>query len=643
MIRGHLKADTLVDLIQEACEDRERKRRQVREQEQLALGPWSRDPKPEQPENLGFAMALLLAAHMPTRFRCQLSSDGGPAEQLFSLAVQGAANVVLRQESVESALRAARWDYNFGWCALFVELATTDRTDPTNEERAALQGSLRGGIATPAGPAAPNQRIAPQWTQVKYLHPDRFFHDTKQHVKTEWEFMGHTNIEDREVLLERAREDDTWDVAAIESLETCESPDILRYTMARGVRSVDRKKVVYDVVWMPHAILPERKPGPWERGVIYTVARSVTAIGGMGGSRGVWLRKPYYYKGHPHGPYVHGGQVTHTEDTFPLTSLLANANSVAMLNAAGAAFFEKMREAKTQVVYDARYREEIEKLRQADDGAWVPMPNFTKDSIQTLALDGPTAADVAQYQLLQQRVATNLALDDLQRGRVDSDATATAIREVSATVAAQQSTRLDGWRSLLEGVAWRVVAHAAMSDRFFARLDESGRDAYRYALLEMAAPYLEAKLAPLGGPLTGAEVQGAVSRSRRQMLPFVGGDFAENPAALGNITLTVSEVQSGQGGSLMASAREQQIDQLLAQYAQLMVQAPHVNWKQRAREHFAAIGAPGMERLLDEERASALVGMQLMTAEPVMTSERQLGGPVEAPSGLVQVGEGDRR
>lgn len=618
--------DHIMRLVAEAQEDRERKRDIVRRVEAMALGPYGEDYADvgEQPENMAFATAALLLPSMVQTPVASVVSHGDTQQRLTAASVQGAVNQIARQSQLHRVLRPCAWDYIMGWTIGFVESAPAERSDPTDAERAMLDGPLRGGIATPAGPAEPALRLPAMWPRVSYIHPDRFFFDTKARTQGAWKFCGHSNVENHDVLIERAEADsETWNVGAVKELKAVQSPEALQYAMSKGERVVDRDEVLYYVIYEPGGEIEGEARGPWDHGVIHTIAPMVTTAqaGGRATSTGIELRKPYYYTGHPGGPYAFAGQYTHTSDSFPVTALLANLHSVEMLNAVASSIHDRIRKHRVNFAYDLKSKEGVEALIHAPDSTWVGVQNLNEAAIQTIESGGPTPAEINELGLLQARAAANLALDDAVRGRVDSDATATAVQQVAATTQARTDFLLDGWKLFVGEVLERIAVHVVQNDRFFIRLDDQGRDEVRTAALEAAAPYLADMM---GEELTSADRDRMLQRSRPVAVPFAGGDFKDDPLKWWDLQLEVRP-EAMEPSGLHGTVRQQAIDGLLQFYAQGMVTMPHVNWKQRAREHFARIGAPGMERHLDEQRASALVGLQVLGVEPGMSSSTEMG------------------
>lgn len=632
--------DKLMRLIDEATRDREIKRKMVRSIEDQALGEYGDTMKPKQPENLAFATAALLLPFMMRSPRGWVTSSGGMQGRMVAIGAQGAVNQLSRQTNLPDEFEPCAWDYANGWTAMFVEAAETDRVDLTDEERMAIGGVWRDGMATPQGPQQSARRVRPEWARAKYLHPDQFFHDTKVRTKSEWRFMGHSQIENREDLCERAKAaPDDWIVEEVERLLPSNSADTMGYAKLRGERVVDRDEVLYYVIYIPDGRIEGKDRKPWDRGVIRTIAPVVSR--GMGGAvqamGGVEIRRPYYYRGHPAGPYVHAGQYTHTRDTFPLTAILANSDTVDMVNAATSAVYQKIRERKDWFIYDGRFQQQVEEVLRAPNGSWVGLPGFAPGMVERLESGGPTQGDMRDLAILQNRAAVALALDDARRGSAPDDATATAIRQASAMAASRSGNLLRNWKRFVGEVLERLLAHVVMSERFFVRLDEPSRDDHRRAVLEAAAPYLERSM---GLRLTSSDRETLVRGARPEALPLQGGDFADNEHAWWDLRLEVRVTSGSEEGGIEASLREQQIDQLLSFYAQQMVQAPHVNWKQRAAEHFAAIGADGMERLLDEERASLIVGMQILGAGPEVETGTQMGVEPRIPDIFPSAGAG---
>lgn len=624
--------DKLAHLIDEATRDRETKRQFVRAIEDQALGKYGADKRASAPENMAFATAALLLPSMMRQPRAWVTSSGGMRGRMVAIGAQGAVNQLTRQTALCDQLEPSAWDYCNGWTAMFVEAAETDRADLTDEERMRVGGIWKEGMASPHGPQQSAKRVRPEWARAKYLHPDQFFHDTKVRTKSEWAFMGHSQIEGRQDLHERAKAaPDDWYLEAVEQLLPARGDGMSGYAQLRGERLVDRDEVLYYVVYIPDGRIEGQERKPWERGVIRTIAPTVTrnANGTPQAAGGVEIRRPYYYRGHPAGPYVHAGQYTHTRDTFPLTAILANMDIVDMVNASTEAVFKKIRERRDWFVYDSKYRQEVEAVLRANNGSWVGLNGFTAGMVERLETGGPTQGDLRDLAILQNRSAVALALDDAMRGSVPADATATAIRQVAATTASRSGNLLRGWKKFVGEVLERLLAHVVMSERFFVRLDEPSRDDHRRAVMDAAMPFIERAQ---GLRLSSSDREEIVRRARPVGLPLQGGDFAKEESAWWELRLEVRVTSGGDEGSVEAMMREQQLDQLLAFYAQQMVAAPHVNWKQRAAEHFAAIGADGMERLLDEERAGLLVGMQILGAAPAVETDAQMGGAPELPA-----------
>lgn len=624
-----IPTDKLARLIGEACSDRYARRALVRQIEDQALGELA-NSKLEQPENMAFATIALLLPSMLQDPRVSCSSSGDYQGRFVAVASSAAANQVLSSGGVSNQFQSAAWDYGFGWSVMFTESAATQRSDPTDAERATLGGDWAAGIASPTGPSMPALRMRPEWPVLKHIHPDKFFHDTKARSKSEWTFLGHVNVERRDALLERASEDATWRRSEIEQLVTTNNAEALGYALGAGGRVEDREELAYFVVYEPGAVLPDRPPGPWEYGVIRTLApRGMASLNGRLSVEGaVEIREPYYFHGHPEGPYTHEGQYINTRDSFPFTALQANWKSVEMLNAAAVSLYQRIREHTIKFAYDAAQADSIERIKAAPDGAWVPVQNLKDAAIQPIETGGPSPAEVRELALLQARTATALALDDIMRGQVDGEATATAIKQVALTTNKRAHQLIRNWNRFVAGACERVVAHIVSSERFFIRLDEAGRDDHRRAVLEAAMPILSRAA---GVDLPSSDVERMIERTRPIGLPLVGGDFAKQPAAWWDLKISVRVSDSTEVGGVEATMREQAINDALAWFAAQMVAQPHVNWKQRAREYFSAVGSPGVERLLDEQRASALVQMQLASADPVITTETGAGGTPRPP------------
>lgn len=611
-------ASEIMQLVDESLRDRERKREIVRRIEDMALGAYNTDgERREEPENMAFAVVAITLASMVQQPVSSITSDGDQASRMTAAATQGSVNQIARMTELRSTLRACGWDYLMGWAAAFIEISDAGRSDPTDEERSRITGPLQSGIASPSGQPDPAVRIKPEWVHATYLHPDQFFFDSKARTRTQWAFWGHSVVEDHDDLIERAEADpETWDVEVVKALGTMEDPATLQYAMSRGERAVDRNKVLYYVVYFPNGKIKGKKPGPWEYGVIRTISPDVSrTFGGESlSSSGKEIRPPYYHKGHPGGPWVFAGQYTQTRDSFPITALLANLDSVDMLNAVAANIHDRIRHHTLKFAFDSKQEEAVERIRTAPDGAWVPVPNLKDAAIQPIETGGPTPSEIRELLLLQQRAAANLALDDAMRGRADPDATATSIEHVAATSNSRAAFALSDWRAFVGAILERFAVHVLMNDTFFLRLDDDGKDEYRRAVLESAIPHIERQL---GVKIMGADRDELLRRARPVAVPYAGGDFKDRPDAWWDLRLTVRPESMEPDGGFASAVRQQAIDSMLSFYGQAMLTMPHVNWIQRAREHFASIGAAGSERLLDGERASTLVGIQIASAEPM--------------------------
>lgn len=609
--------DNLYRMVSSEESKRDNAVARIAQREQVAMGSQGvladmyddYEGPPETAENLGFAMYSLLLPSMLTDIPiAKVRSNGNYASRIQAAALQGATAQIMRGSRAEDELARCAWDFFFKpHCAAFVETAPARMSDLTKEEREDLgdrsfaedRGAVEDKTDDVDAPRA-TKHTAPmcpaRWPRIKWLPVEESGFDTGMGSFAARRFSWHTVKVSREELLNTARENTDWYEPVIAGLPTCREGG-------------DDEYLTYHVVYVPGKRLPGEAPSRNQPGVIYTICNGGSYDGGE--AAGVYLRKPYYWTGHPDGPHIFRGQYMTGRSGQFLSILAANENALAMTEAASGNLLQRIRDYKVVNVFDSAEQESATKIAHQRHNGWVGVPGWRegRQFVQQVETSAPTPAEVNNLALMQQTAARNLGMDDALQGRASAGATATA-----ASIAANSTkTRLDyiysRWRRFLRDCLERVIWEIAHSSEVVLRLDEQAR-----------AEVLRAQLVPLveQGLLSVSGLEAVIEDAKRAPMLMQGGDFASEDGDLDWYSLDITVDPTSMTGEYgeQSVARHNMWNETLYFMGNAMREQPYIRWIDRARATGRALGIPDCDMAIDLEQLEAL---QIQIAEAAST------------------------
>ena len=597
----------LAQLVHNAARERDERLDALERRELMAMGSMNMDVTTGDmsPENLGFAVYSALIPSMVTSSPVvDARSSGGYFEQLQVSAIGSAVSQIAYKQRMQDALRPAAWDMIFkNYACAFIEKSKADMSDLTKEERAAAKGRLHEGDPvdvggesdddpTPRATETPRVQIPARWPRIKSLHPRKCGFDCNQRSLAESRFTWHEVTEDWEDVVDRAGEHpDDWIEDAVLEMST------LRDDMEL------RQEVRYFVIYVPGATIDGKDPKPNQPGVIYTIASDGT--GSSAPERGLEIRRPFYWSGHPGGPHIFEGQYVTGEDPFFLGMLSASEDALSLLDSVAMSVRDRIRGHKVVYAFDASRIDEATEIANAKDGEFVAVPGLASGNgiIERMETGQVSPAEVAELREVQNNAAKQVGLDASGRGQADGDATATAV-SVAANATASKLSYLTGrWeafvRECLERMAWEV----AHDERIAIRLDEAGREKYlRAQLMELTRMT----------DLTALDVEQIVADEKREPMFFQGGDFAgDNGFDWSRLDIFIQpRSMEGAQGEIQAQ-RIITWAQQLAFLGQQMIAQPHIRWVDIIRDLGKAYGMSEADAIADVDIAQQLTQIQI--------------------------------
>lgn len=623
MVKLTKDLDSLWRLVREAKSDRLPFDQAFRKVEDMFVSRHygsAGDAGKQNPENVPFAVASLLLPQMvQSAPRYFARADGTFHNEVFAAGSVAALNLVARRGMWHRILRPGAFDYLNSYPAFFVEMSPQRHASVPDAVRSRLKGALAASEHKDDAPifqSSPMNPAPPHWPAVRHIQRERWGWDLKARSYDEARFVWWETTYSIEHLKDLAkREPKRWHKGAIGDLQPSHDTEHLghgggRYSGGSGGRAEDRNEVVVFQVWVPEDEIDGKFPEPGERGVIYTF----TVRDGSGQQYAHEIARPYYFYGPPCGPIVTGGQYTVSMESVPLNMLVANMEQVNLVNAVAWAVGNRIKKHKRVYAYDMAIDGDIRAMAQRADGQFQGVTGLVRDSqaaIIPIDMGGVDRADVAHLQLALDGVSRAvLGADESLRGQIGSGSTATEVATATSSTAAKVEFILQGWEQIVVDLGNAVRWYIEHDSRFFAYLDSEGKEAIRR---RQAQPLVD------GGLLTPYEVETALQRSRSTPYPFQGGDLTRDDAGMVDPSSVEVELEVGsmaRKSSAQRRAEESALTQEIAYIAQMAVQAPHVDWKQRLKSLGEAWGRPGLENLLDEEVASQVAGIQLMGGLP---------------------------
>jgi hypothetical protein len=247
--------------------------------------------------------------------------------------------------------------------------------------------------------------------------------------------MWHRYLIDKEDLIQLAKEKpgEGWNLDVIKSVSAGAKVDEVQ----RDQRfAVHRKEVVIYEVWFPELDDEKRTREEGFNGMIYTLAYGQNVEGLTKDPQ--YIREPRPFYGPRWGPYVLFGAYIVPDVAFPLGPLTAVAAQNEQLNRQARAI-DRANEKYKQLIFVAGDDADLQnQVKDGKDLFVFPARNIedVRTQIFQAQIGGAQEVQYQSYQNLKERVNRLLGLDEIHRGNVSGEGTAT---EVTAAVAASEN------------------------------------------------------------------------------------------------------------------------------------------------------------------------------------------------------------
>jgi hypothetical protein len=348
---------------------------------------------------------------------------------------------------------------------------TTDSDFKTTIEDLAVDNTFCWGVAhTTLAPMTGNYEAedAPLWPQVSRVSPWDFGFDHRAPTWRRARMLWHEysmDLDDLRDIAKRDREQPKskragWDMRAIDKLQprSDEAPEskLLR-AWGHESEAPTREQVRLVQVYFPGRILPG-EPGPDEG---FNGAIATYAIGAGGEANdAVLVQRPRAFFGPRWGPYTVIGTYIVPDCAFPLSLLMATAGHIAQSTRLAQAVDQQVAAYKRFGVVSSKSPTLAKIVRDGknDHIFSAEIAGDVRELVQTFEYGGTTPGNVAAEQRVLERRNRAMGMDDVQRGHVSGDGTATEVQHaVEAALGRQgyQKTRFqDGIRRIGRTVAW---------------------------------------------------------------------------------------------------------------------------------------------------------------------------------------------
>ena len=348
-------------------------------------------------------------------------------------------------------------------------------------ERVATDMLFTYGVALTVSEPRPEVRRTdgkePYLPRIYRISPDRFFMDPAATHIEDARFMGHCYAMDRNDLIARAEDDDTYDIEAIMSIPSGTDLDEVRDDNGRDIE--DRKELAVYEVWVPEADQSMAEQidellGPgMVNGTIYTFVKGRSKSSKWDG----YIRKPIPYFGPRNGPYTVFGVYTVPDDPYPLSPLMAIQSQTEDLNAHLTSVRSSAAAYKRLVMVDARNAKLAQDIKDRPHDYIILSESLDKDKVVNLEVGGITQQQVQYSQMAQDRLDRVSGIHDAMRGNIQGSATATevAVAESSATMRMAHLKRQ--FQESVDDLARSVLWYMWHDDRVAFPLGREGAEA----------------------------------------------------------------------------------------------------------------------------------------------------------------------
>jgi len=373
------------------------------------------------PENAGFEMVSYLATQLVwSNPRVNITTRRPVAQQQVAEALQFGMNRWVLDSDFHTTLEDFVVDYLYGWSVALCSLVPL--------------------------PEAYEAEDPPLWPEVTRVSPDRCGWDhlcpTPRRARIIWhEWWADKDDMIRRAKLDRLKPEDKregWDLNAIEDMTTSNAGISLLGSMIkdRDETSVDRKQLRFVSIYLPGMRL-DGEPGPDQGFNGVTTVLGCNSMSGTSPSQGEIVCPPKPMFGPRWGRYIIGGVYPVPDSPHPLSPILANAGHIEQASRSGKAISEAIESyARLIVTSDTQLGELLNNGRHSGIYTTGSLGDLA-NKIASLEKGGPTQPMLVGDQLIRGRRDRALGFDDVQRGVVTGDGTATEVLEATQAAGAR--------------------------------------------------------------------------------------------------------------------------------------------------------------------------------------------------------------
>lgn len=393
-----------------------------------------------------------------------------------------------------------------------------------------------------------------RWPCSCRIDPRRYVHDAAAIMAGEWAWQAHWYPIPKKLLMMKAQADEDeqggWNLEAIEALTP----------MGDDRLNIDRQDVKVWESWIPGYKGDEFDiDDPSFNGGFITLG---TTKDGPSNSRGIEIRKPRPAYVPPWGPYTLYGCYNRSTSAWPMSPLLATFKQQEELQKHARAMNINARQYKRVVIVSDSNPALVQQLTDAPDHLVIPVNDdqFDSKKVVSIEMGGISDQQLVMYNQLKSALFRAMGMDDQQLGKVDSNATATAVAVADESVATRVSyiegKFIAGVRNSLRTKLW----YACMDERVSFKL---GREFGEQ--LGMADPWFQG-----------------------------GGDFNIN-----DLELVIDPYSMGRVSEQALQQRVSGFIETLITLAPMMLQFPFIDWKAVIRSLTQVLNLPGMDQFID--------------------------------------------
>ena len=432
------------------------------------------------------------------------------------------------------------------------------------------------------------------WPVVRRLSPDDVFFDPAAKTQEEVRFTGHRYQVDLEDIIAdaEANEDGTWNLEEAKKLQPASG--VGGQGSRRETDTPDRSQVWIYEVWLSEDEA-EKQDGE-HNGRIHTIALGQEEAG-SNGTNPVTIRAPRDYYGPETGPYKIFGAHYVPDHPAPLAPLVATHAQSMDVAEVGSAITTSIKAQKRFIL--TRGSKISDAVQKTPHGHIYNIGVEMDDkNVRQLEIGGTTPGQVGGEQILRDRLARVSGLSDSLTGSAGGE---TATAEQIAFQAA--NTRVDDLRKSFESCAGHVLRHVAW---------------YMYHDDTVVFPLM----------LDGAE-------GTEDELWFQGGTPVEVDMSFADLELKIEPYSMERTNDPVRQQRLLQPTMMALQMGQAMLQLPHLNWKELARDVGVAYNQSDFERrfnwdVLQQYYQAQGMNVMIAAGQPASATGKQTGQTQDA-------------